>query len=153
MKLAVGRNVSEDTTPAIRRGFFLVGAWPGDRKTAQEKAKPAAAEALQGRRRRGGGDRGRAQGGEENEAERQERTQRTADRLPESCWRIPERRRWCRPKAALEGNKFLAMQEFRHRFPYDLIAGAVRHPETRTIFKVLNIQIDGCMREVLTYAP
>jgi hypothetical protein len=37
--------------------------------------------------------------------------------------------------------------------PYDLIAGAVRHPETRTIFKVLNIQIDGCMREVLTYAP
>jgi hypothetical protein len=54
MKLAVGRSVSEDKTPAIRRGFFLLGTRPGDRVTAQGNAKPAAAEALQLRRRRGG---------------------------------------------------------------------------------------------------
>ena len=51
--------------------IFWTGTRAGDRETAQGEAKPAAAEALQLRRRRGGVDRGRAQGGEENEVERQ----------------------------------------------------------------------------------
>jgi hypothetical protein len=90
MKLAVGRSVSEDKTPASRRGCFLPETRPHDRKTAHGDAEPAAAEALQLRRRRGGVDRERAHGGEEDGAERQDaeklgRPWKTADRLPESC--------------------------------------------------------------------